>query len=93
LGRPPQVLNERGVKIYAGYNKTEVLEKHLLPAAQALYREEYFYFQQNEAPSYWYVVILTLGRYCNGCLKLKEGFHKESSFNVNIGIFGVSRGF
>jgi hypothetical protein len=73
--RPPLVLNERGVKINAEYNKTEVLEKILLPAT-------YFYFQQDEAPSYWYVVILTLGRYCNGCLKLKEGFHKESSFNV-----------
>jgi hypothetical protein len=59
------VLNEREVKINAEYKKTEVLEKHLLPAAQTLYREENFYFQQDKAPSYWYVVILALGRYCN----------------------------
>jgi hypothetical protein len=45
--RPPLergVLNEREVKINAEYIKTEVLVKHLLPAAQTLYREEYFYF-------------------------------------------------
>jgi hypothetical protein len=28
-----------------------------------------------------------LGRYCDCCLKRKEKFHIELSFNVNIGIF------
>jgi hypothetical protein len=34
------------------YYKQEILERHLLPAAQNLYGDDYFCFQQDRAPSH-----------------------------------------
>jgi hypothetical protein len=50
--RLPLVYIDIGVNINGEYYKTEILEKHLLPAARILYEEEYFCFQQDKVPSH-----------------------------------------
>lgn len=51
-GKLPLVFIDKGVKINKEYYLEEVLKKHLLPDAKALFGDDYFCFQQDSAPAH-----------------------------------------
>lgn len=51
-GKLPLYFVEKRVKINADYYIEHVLKNHLLPHAKALYKNDYFLFQQDSAPAH-----------------------------------------